>query len=384
MKYNVTEQQSQFLQTLNLQPSGYRCFDLDAEQLKATIDALVERKSTSTGGQKRIISTLLKKFGITGGFTKRIRSGYFTENNYIARLNYLAEMASINPVTFSVAEDGNLDCSAWSDLTQSVLDQIEKAAELKMIPGDVSRILNDNFNIHASSRSTTVESLRQQEALNASLTAAQEAVSASTQGELFPEPEPAPEPLLAPLPVVTAPMIIEPAPEPAPVAVSWLDEEPTQQELDEIEASNAEEDWGDEPSAPEAEVEIEEPEFVGLEEIYDDEEEDDEDDADDFGGDSFTVTQAIRCGVFNSTLSNLGWDRDGDNVIDEDEDLVGRIEVEGYTYTFTFADSANAEAYADECKCEIESAFMDRDMDEDDENDVRRVTEECDAILEAY
>lgn len=96
------------------------------------------------------------------------------------------------------------------------------------------------------------------------------------------------------------------------------------------------------------------------------------------------MTQAIRCGVFNSTLSNLGWDRDGDNVIDEDEDLVGRIEVEGYTYTFTFADSANAEAYADECKCEIESAFMDRDMDEDDENDVRRVTEECDAILEAY
>lgn len=377
MKYNVTEQQSQFLQTLNLQPSGYRCFDLDAEQLKATIDALVERKSTATGGQKRIISTLLKKFGITGGFTKRIRSGYFTENNYIARLNYLAEMASINPVTFSVAEDGNLDCSAWSDLTQSVLDQIAKAADLKMIPGDVSRILNDNFNIHASSRSTTVESLRQQEALQTSITAVQEAVQESAQGELFPEPETTPEPVLAPLPVEVAPMM-------APV--SWLDEEPTQAELDEIAASNEEEDWGDEPSAPEAEVEDDEdaPEFVGLDEIYDDEEEEDEDDVDDFGGDSFTVTQAIRCGVFNSTLSNLGWDRDGDNVIDEDEDLVGRIEVEGYTYTFTFQDSANAEAYADECKCEIESAFMDRDMDEDDENDVRRVMDECNAILEAY
>jgi hypothetical protein len=219
--------------------------------------------------------------------------------------------------------------------------------------------------------------------LNVALDAVKQQLAGSTQGELFPEPEP----VLAPLPVVTAPMIEEPAPEPAPAYVSWLDEEPTQEELDEIEASNAEEDWGDEPSAPEAEVEVEEdaPEFVGLDAIYDDEEEEDEDDdADDFGGDSFTVTQAIRCGVFNSTLSNLGWDRDGDNVIDEDEDLVGRVEQEGYTFTFTFADSANAAAYADECKCEIESAFMDRDMDEDDENDVRRVVEECDAILEAY
>jgi hypothetical protein len=379
MKYNVTEQQSQFLQTLNLQPSGYRCFDLDATELKAAIDALVDARSTATGGQKRIISTLLKKFGITGGFSKRIRSGYFTDNNYVARLNYLTEMAQINPVTFSVTTDGNLDCSDWTALEQSILDQIEKAATLKMIPSDVSRILMDNYSIHASRKDATVDTLRQQVALSASLEAVTEAIQVSVQGDLFSEPEP--EPVEEPVTEATNLMDLLYTNVIKPPMASFDEEGPSQADLDEIEAELA-----PEPVVvveEEAPADDDEPEFVGLDEIYDDEEDEDEEE-DEISGDTFVVTQAIRCGVFYGTIDNLGWTKDEDQVLDEDGDIVAHYDVEGYRYMLTFKESANAEAYADECKAETESLYYDRDCDDDDEADMQRVMDECNAILEAY
>jgi len=403
-KYNVTEQQQTLLTSLDLglAPAGYRRFDLTAEQQKDVIDALVAMKPEATAGQKRIISTLLKRLGVTNGFTKRIRSGYFIENNYVDRLNFIAEMtADEQALSFSVTADGNLDCNDWLLANGRFISTANRASDLKMIPADVLRILNDNIRLHESRVATTVESLQAAAPAPAPKTQGVnlmdlieetpavsgpnlmdliEEADAGKQGELFPEPEP----VLAPLPVITAPMVTE-----------W-DEGPSQADLDEIEALDFLDASTDAPEEDTTEEEPEEElETVGLDEWLAAEEGGD-DDADAFAMDddhtfadtlteAFSVRQARRCGFLISAIEQLEWSLiDDEQLLDADNEVVGIYDADAYT--ISFADMSAAEALGEEIKICADETYMEKqyagDLDDDEERDWSRVNEEADIMIQ--
>lgn len=400
-KYNVTEQQQTLLTSLDLglAPAGYRRFDLTAEQQKDVIDALVAMKPEATAGQKRIISTLLKRLGVTNGFTKRIRSGYFIENNYVDRLNFIAEMtADEQALSFSVTADGNLDCNDWLLANGRFISTASRASDLKMIPADVLRILNDNIRLHESRVATTVESL--QAVAPAPAPVAQgvnlmdlieeapvtqgtnlmdliEQAEAGKQGELFPEPEPLP----APLPVVS----------------EW-DEGPSQADLDEIEALDFLDASTDAPEADTTEEEpAEEFETVGLDEWMAAEEGDEDDfDANTYGDDdadhtfadtltdAFSVRQARRCGFLISAIEQLEWSLNDDQLTDADGTVVGVYDADDYS--ISFSDMTAAEALGEEIKVCADETYMEKqyagDLDDDEERDWNRVNEEADIMIQ--
>lgn len=403
-KYNVTEQQQTLLTSLDLGlvPAGYRRFDLTAEQQKDVIDALVAMKPEATAGQKRIISTLLKRLGVTSGFTKRIRSGYFIENNYVDRLNFIAEMTNVQEqaLTFSVTADGNLDCNDWLLANGRFINTASRASDLKMIPADVLRILNDNISLHERRVGVTVESLQAVAPAPAPKTQGVnlmdlieqtpatsgpnlmdliEQADAGEQGELFPEPKP----VLAPLPVITAPML-------------W-DEGPSQADLDEIEALDFLDASTDAPEEDTTEEEPEEElETVGLDEWLAAEEGDD-DDANDFDAmdddhtfadtltDAFSVRQARRCGFLISAIEQLEWNLiDDEQLLDADNEVIGVYDADAYT--ISFADMSAAEALGEEIKVCADETYMDKqyagDLDDDEERDWSRVNEEADIMIQ--
>jgi len=403
-KYNVTEQQQTLLTSLDLglAPAGYRRFDLTAEQQKDVIDALVAMKPEATAGQKRIISTLLKRLGVTNGFTKRIRSGYFIENNYVDRLNFIAEMtADEQALNFSVTADGNLDCNDWLLANGRFISTASRASDLKMIPADVLRILNDNIRLHESRVATTVESL--QAVAPAPAPASQgvnlmdlieqtpvaqgpslmDLIEQGKQGELFPEPEP----VLAPLPVVTAPMMTE-----------W-DEGPSQADLDEIEAAEDLDFLDASTDAPEEVTTEDEPEeeieTVGLDEWMAAEEGDEDDfDANTYDDDhtfadtlteAFSVRQARRCGFLISAIEQLEWSlQDDEQLTDADGTVVGIYDADDYS--ISFSDMEAAVALGEEIKVCADETYMEKqysgDLDDDEERDWNRVNEEADIMIQ--
>ena len=383
-KYNVTEQQQTLLTSLGLAPAGYRRFDLTAEQQKDVIDSLVAMKAEATAGQKRIISTLLKRLGVTNGFTKRIRSGYFIENNYVDRLNFIAEMTSAKEqaLTFSVTADGNLDCNDWLLANGRFISTATRASDLKMIPEDVMRILNDNIRLHESRVAITVESLQ------------------AAPAPVAPAPAPAPVAqginlmdLIEQTPVTQGPSLMDLI-EQGKQGELFDVEGPSQADLDEIEA-DADLDFLDgNTDAPEEDTTEEEFETVGLDEWLAAEEDGDEDEDADYDADlnfadtlteAFSVRQARRCGFLLKAIEQLEWSLDDDEqLLDADGTVVGIYDADAYS--ISFSDMTAAEALGEEIKVCADEVFMEKqysgDLDDDEERDWNRVNEEADLMIQ--
>lgn len=380
-KYNVTEQQQTLLTSLGLAPAGYRRFDLTAEQQKDVIDSLVAMKAEATAGQKRIISTLLKRLGVTNGFTKRIRSGYFIENNYVDRLNFIAEMTSAKEqaLTFSVTADGNLDCNDWLLANGRFISTATRASDLKMIPEDVMRILNDNIRLHESRVAITVESLQ------------------AAPAPVAPAPAPVAQginlmDLIEQTPVTQGPSLMDLI-EQGKQGELFEVEGPSQADLDEIEEEEDLDFLDGNTDAPEEDTtEEEEFETVGLDEWLEEEEDGDEDedyDADlnfaDTLTEAFSVRQARRCGFLIKAIEQLEWSLDDDEqLLDADGTVVGIYDADDYS--ISFSDMTAAEALGEEIKVCADEVFMEKqysgDLDDDEERDWNRVNEEADLMIQ--
>jgi len=379
-KYNVTEQQQTLLTSLGLAPAGYRRFDLTAEQQKDVIDSLVAMKAEATAGQKRIISTLLKRLGVTNGFTKRIRSGYFIENNYVDRLNFIAEMTSAKEqaLTFSVTADGNLDCNDWLLANGRFISTATRASDLKMIPEDVMRILNDNIRLHESRVAITVESLQ------------------AAPAPVAPAPAPVAQginlmDLIEQTPVTQGPSLMDLIEQGKQGELFG----PSQADLDEIEEEEDLDFLDGDTTAPEEDTTEEEEEFetVGLDEWLAAEEDGDEDE-DDYDADlnfadtlteAFSVRQARRCGFLLKAIEQLEWSLDDDEqLLDADGTVVGIYDADAYS--ISFSDMTAAEALGEEIKVCADEVFMEKqysgDLDDDEERDWSRVNEEADLMIQ--